>query len=71
MKVRAMVTFGGQYGMTKGQTDDLPENAVTQLLIQEGYLAVEVDGVAVEDMTKAQLIDALEGSGHDEHGEAE
>ena len=91
MKVEAVVTYGGQYAMAKGQQDDLPDNAVTRQLIKEGYLAVLEESVDVADLTKAQLLDlckqmgieandkmtkaqiveAIEGAGHDKHGEAE
>ena len=38
MRVKALVDFGGQYAMLKGSECDLPEDPVTRVLIEEGYL---------------------------------
>ena len=38
MRVKANVSFGGQYAMRKNEICDLPDNPVTRALIDEGFI---------------------------------
>lgn len=38
MRVKANVSFGGQYAMRKNEICDLPDNPVTRALINEGFI---------------------------------
>lgn len=49
MKVKAKVTFGGQYAMYKGDVAEIPEGPVADILISGGYIeAVSSDAAAVD-----------------------
>ena len=39
MRVKAKVSFGGQYAMRKDEVCDLPDNPVTRALIEGGFIA--------------------------------
>lgn len=38
MLVKALIDFGGQYAMFKGDVADLPESPVTDTLVESGYV---------------------------------
>ena len=57
MLVKALIDFGGQYAMHKGDVGELPDNAVTNNLVEEGYIVVvdKAETQKVEDETKADV----------------
>lgn len=75
MKVKAVVDFGGQYAMLKGETAELPDNPVTEGLINGGFIKkIEApatapaekpteDKIELDELTKADLLKLCEEKG--------
>lgn len=77
MLAKALIDFGGQYAMHEGTVVELPDNAVTNNLVEEGYIVVvdKADTQKVEDETKADVEkvenEVKEEKNDDEHREDE
>lgn len=62
MLAKALIDFGGQYAMHEGDVGELPDNTVTNNLIEEGYVVV----VNKADAEKAES-EVKEDNSDDEH----
>lgn len=54
MKVKANVSFGGQYAMYKNDEADLPDNPVTRALIDNGFISAVAEPEEAEAPAKAE-----------------
>lgn len=58
MLIKALIDFGGQYAMREGDVAELPENAVTSQLIDDGYIVATAEEAGTEDVDETDAEEA-------------